>query len=101
MNTGLGKPIQGQTSSELRHDGQHHRKNPGTGGYEGLKSGAQGKTVDPHLPEFAGQRAQDKDEAVIGRSDVPSAEERVPETSETVAAESATSDSRNNVGTKR
>ena len=27
--TGLGKPLQGQTSVEQRHEGQHHRKNPG------------------------------------------------------------------------
>ena len=26
--TGLGKPLQGETSVEQRHEGQHHRKNP-------------------------------------------------------------------------
>ena len=34
MHTGLGHPGQGQTSNELRHDGQHGRKKdtPGTEG---------------------------------------------------------------------
>lgn len=81
VNTGLGKPVQGQTSNELRHDTQR------TGGLDGLKSGAQGKTVDAHDPLHADQRALDKDEAVVGRSDVPSAEERIPESSESVSAE--------------
>ncbi len=31
MYSGLGKPIQGQTSAELMHDGYHHRKRPETG----------------------------------------------------------------------
>ncbi|KAH9836013.1 hypothetical protein Tdes44962_MAKER01932 [Teratosphaeria destructans] len=87
VNTGLGKPIQGQTSSELHHDGQHHRKNPGTS-LDGRKSGATGKTVDPHDPQFANQRALDKDEAVIGRGNVggPAAEEREPVSAEQVAS---------------
>ncbi|KAJ5124137.1 uncharacterized protein N7515_007962 [Penicillium bovifimosum] len=29
LNRGIGKPMQGQTSTEMRHDGQHGRKNPG------------------------------------------------------------------------
>ena len=29
VHTGLGHPGSGQTSSELRHDGEHHRKNAG------------------------------------------------------------------------
>lgn len=88
VNKGMGKPIQGQTSSELHHDGQHHNKNPGTG-LDGIKSGAQGKTVDAHDPMHADQRAIDKDEAVIGRGNVggPAAEERIPESANTVASE--------------
>ncbi|KAK4550459.1 hypothetical protein LTR36_000038 [Oleoguttula mirabilis] len=88
VNTGMGKPIQGQTSSELRHDGQSHNKNPGSG-LDGLKSGAQGKTVDEHLPENAHLRAADNDDAVIGRGTVGGApaQERVPESANTVARE--------------
>ncbi|KAI7406399.1 hypothetical protein KC332_g8196 [Hortaea werneckii] len=87
VNTGLGKPMQGQTNTEIRHDGQHHRKAAGGGGFDGLKSGAHGGTVDPHDPAFASQRVLDKDEAVVGRGGALSAEERLPEGSETVAQE--------------
>ncbi|KAJ5555021.1 hypothetical protein N7535_007464 [Penicillium sp. DV-2018c] len=31
LNRGMGKPMQGQSSTELRHDGQHGRKKQGTG----------------------------------------------------------------------
>ncbi|KAL9054536.1 MAG: hypothetical protein Q9162_004092 [Coniocarpon cinnabarinum] len=31
MNTGLGKPMQGETSAEKHHDGQAHRKHQGQG----------------------------------------------------------------------
>lgn len=78
MHTGLGHPGQGQSSSELRHDGG---KSGGTGGLDGLASGAKNTSVDPHLPEHANQRAEDKEEAVIGRGNIggPAAEERLPE----------------------
>lgn len=79
VHQGLGQPIQGQSSAELHHDGQSHRKNPGQGGVEGLKTAVQSKTVDARLPENAAQRNLESD--VIGgtRSDVPSAEDRVPD----------------------
>ncbi|EME47655.1 hypothetical protein DOTSEDRAFT_21419 [Dothistroma septosporum NZE10] len=81
VHTGLGKPISGQTSQEL-HDGSKQRE----GGTEGLKTTSQ-STINPHDPVHAGQRALDKDEAVIGRGDVPPAQERLPESAERVAAE--------------
>lgn len=89
VNAGLGKPIQGQTSKELHHDGQAGRKNPGMGGAEGVGGSASQTTIDPHAPEAAGQRALDKDEAVIGRGNVggPAAEDRLNEPAETVAQE--------------
>lgn len=31
LDTGLGKPMQGQTSTEIRHEGHHHRRNDGSG----------------------------------------------------------------------
>ncbi|EFQ98869.1 hypothetical protein MGYG_01884 [Nannizzia gypsea CBS 118893] len=31
VNKGMGKPMQGQTQTEIRHEGEHHRKNPGSG----------------------------------------------------------------------
>ncbi|KAL1296729.1 hypothetical protein AAFC00_000199 [Neodothiora populina] len=44
VHSGLGQPIQGQSSSELHHDGQSTRKNPGAGGAEGR--GGQAPTGD-------------------------------------------------------
>ncbi|VDC07421.1 unnamed protein product [Peniophora sp. CBMAI 1063] len=43
VHTGIGKPLGGETSSELHHNGQHHRKKQG-GGVEqfGVQAGAQG-----------------------------------------------------------
>ncbi|EMC92209.1 hypothetical protein BAUCODRAFT_27538 [Baudoinia panamericana UAMH 10762] len=90
VHTGIGKPIQGQSSKELHHDGQSGRKGQSGGGLEGLASGVEGsKTVDAHDPQFAGQRAMDKDEAVIGRGNVggAAAQDREPESATTVATE--------------
>ncbi|PPJ57012.1 hypothetical protein CBER1_00580 [Cercospora berteroae] len=81
VHQGLGKPVQGQTSKEL-HDGTHTRA-----GVEGVGGSANQTTVDPHDPQHISQRALDKDEAVVGRGEKASAEDRVPENAETVAAE--------------
>ena len=34
VNDSIGHPVQGQTSNEVRHDGQKHRKKHGVGGAE-------------------------------------------------------------------
>ncbi|CAK3806070.1 Hypothetical predicted protein [Lecanosticta acicola] len=86
VHTGLGHPGAGQTSAELRHDGQHHRKNPGSG-LDGRLGGANQSDINPHDPAFADQRALNDDNAQIGRGDVPPAEERLPEGAQTVASE--------------
>jgi hypothetical protein len=85
VHTGLGKPAQGMTSNELHHDGG--KKPDGMGGPEGVGGSARQATVDPHAPEMAGQRALDKDEAVIGRGGAADAQDRLNETAETVAKE--------------
>jgi hypothetical protein len=79
VHKGLGQPVQGQSSAELRHDGQSHNKNPGPGGVDGLKTAVQGKTVDARLPENAPQRNLESDVVGGTRSDIPSAEDRVPD----------------------
>ena len=46
VHTGLGHPGVGQTSAEIRHDGEKSRKNPGRG-LQGAGSGTQElQTVD-------------------------------------------------------
>ncbi|GAB7359869.1 hypothetical protein MBLNU230_g7397t1 [Neophaeotheca triangularis] len=83
VNTGMGKPMQGQTSQEL-HDNSSDKQ----GGVEGRGGQAQAANlVDPHDPAFASQRALNKDDAKVGRSDIPAAEERIPEGAQTVAQE--------------
>ncbi len=66
VHAGLGKPAQGMSSKELRHDGLPKRERPGQGlvgvGAEGVVSG--GKPVDER--EVPGQRALDREEARPG-----------------------------------
>lgn len=65
MHSGLGKPAQGQTSNELRHDGAHTSTKQG-GGLAGV--GASGVPSSNHMvdtdtqPE---QRGLDKEEGVF------------------------------------
>jgi hypothetical protein len=77
--------MQGMTSQEVHRDGGE--RSAGKGGAEGVGGSAGQSTVDPHAPEMAGQRALDKDEAVIGRGGQPDAQDRLNETAETVAKE--------------
>lgn len=81
VHQGLGKPVEGQSSKELR-DGTHT-----SGGVEAVGGRANQATVDPHDPQHISQRALDKDDAVVGRGDKASAQDRVPESAETVASE--------------
>ncbi|KAB2569237.1 uncharacterized protein LTHEOB_5268 [Lasiodiplodia theobromae] len=89
--TGLGHPGQGQTSTELRHDGSHGRAKQGTGlvGVGADTVTNKGSAVDAHDPGYASQRALDKDVETGARGTVggPPAEERLPEGAETVASE--------------
>lgn len=83
VSTGLGHPGAGQTSRELRHDGG---KSQGSG-LEGVGATVNQSSINPHDPVHANQRALDNDDAVVGRSDVPGAHERLPENAEQVASE--------------
>jgi hypothetical protein len=89
VHTGLGHPGSGQSSKEIRHDGEQGRKNPGKS-LEGVGAATREfKTVDESDPDMKHHRALDNDEAEVGRGTVGGApaEERIPETAETVAAE--------------
>lgn len=86
VHQGLGKPVQGQSSKELHHDGEQSRNSDGKG-LQGVGATAtEHKTVDHRQPEHAHHRGIDKEEAVGGRSDITGATERVPEGAETVAS---------------
>ncbi|KAH7128445.1 hypothetical protein B0J11DRAFT_271233 [Dendryphion nanum] len=90
VHTGLGHPGQGQTSSELQHDGQHHRKKQGLG-LAGLSNevGDGPTQLDPRAPDFANQRnLGDVPSGQRGNVGGSSAQEREPETAETLARES-------------
>lgn len=45
VNKGLGKPMTGQTSTEQRHGGEHHRKRQGAG-LEGVGANPEGTASD-------------------------------------------------------
>ncbi|MCJ1469109.1 hypothetical protein MMC07_007742 [Pseudocyphellaria aurata] len=51
VHTGLGKPLQGQTSTEVRHEGQHHRENPGGHGAGLVGTGASGAASTNQLAD--------------------------------------------------
>ncbi|KAF9887373.1 hypothetical protein FE257_010228 [Aspergillus nanangensis] len=77
VHTGLGHPGSGQTSTELRHDGQHGRKNPGVG-LEGVGASKENK-FERHIPE---QRGIERDQAQGGQrgnKGALAAQEREPE----------------------
>ncbi|KAI9721202.1 MAG: hypothetical protein M1812_002363 [Candelaria pacifica] len=66
VHTGLGKPVQGQSSQELRHDGQSGRKKQSAGLHGVGASGAAATAGQEDGRDLARQRALDKDEAVTG-----------------------------------
>ncbi|KAI9850931.1 MAG: hypothetical protein M1838_004817 [Thelocarpon superellum] len=87
VHQGLGQPVQGQTSNELRHDGQHtsSRQRLGTAGLGASDGGLQG--ADSRLD--GRQRALDKGDAAPGQGDthIVAAEDQIPVSAEEVAAE--------------
>ncbi|KAI9781577.1 MAG: hypothetical protein M1816_002250 [Peltula sp. TS41687] len=81
VHRGYGHPGQGQTSTELRHDGQHGRKSEPLGLAGVTSSTATNQAADPRIDQT--QRALDKDEAQPGRGD------KGAEAAEDIAPESA------------
>lgn len=87
VHQGLGHPGQGQSSAEIRHDGQSKRNNPGAS-LQGVGASTQEfKTVDHRDPKFKDHRGIDKEDKVTGRGEILSAEEREAESATTVAHE--------------
>jgi hypothetical protein len=88
VNQGLGKPLQGQTNTELRHDGQHGRTKQSSG-LEGVGASAQNRGIERQFPE---QRGLEKEEAVSSgtrgnKASRAGAEELDPESAETLDQE--------------
>ena len=81
VHKGLGMPAE-QSSKELRSG-----TNARGGGPEGVGGSASQATVNPHDPQHKSQRALDKDDAVTGRGEQTSAQDREPETATSVASE--------------
>lgn len=78
VHTGLGKPIAGQTSSELR-DGRHERS--GLTGLAGENDPIRERGQDIDFPKGT------KGVSGSNREDILGAEERLPESAEAVAHE--------------
>lgn len=95
VRTGLGHPGQGMTSQEIHHDGGKQGKGLVGVGASSLQTGGISnapKAADEHDPAFVNQRglkgeAQGQTAGTRGTIGGPAAEERLPETSETVASE--------------
>ncbi|KAH8699191.1 hypothetical protein BGW36DRAFT_358696 [Talaromyces proteolyticus] len=77
VDKGFGKPMDGQTSNELRHNGEHHRKHHGSG-YEGVGGTGHGQRGLERDWTHGGQR---------GDKGAPAAEDMLPESAETIARE--------------
>lgn len=86
VNAGFGKPMQGQTGNELRHDGAHNRKKQ-SAGLEGVGAFRPDRRIER---QFADQRGIEKEEAQSGargnKAD-RAAEDMNPEPAATVAKE--------------
>jgi hypothetical protein len=85
VHTGLGHPGSGQTSSELRHDGQSHRKHGG-GGLEGVGA-SRLPAYERDLPDQRGLEREQARGGQHGNKGTLGAEDIQPESAETLASE--------------
>ncbi|KAF7720169.1 Uncharacterized protein PECH_007403 [Penicillium ucsense] len=86
LHTGMGKPIGGQTSSELAHDGAHGRKKQGSG-LEGVGSSMDDRSIERDMPNQRGLEREQNVSGQRGNKADRSAADMRPESAETVAAE--------------
>ena len=87
VHTGLGHPGSGQTSTELRNEGQHTSKRDRTG-LDGMTSGGSGLRDDGSHTSRALETEKTDSGPTIGHNvSIEGAEEQVPVTAEEVAAE--------------
>ncbi|KAF2480924.1 hypothetical protein BDY17DRAFT_254649 [Neohortaea acidophila] len=83
VHTGLGHPGSGQSSTEIRHDGEKGRNNPGKS-VQGVGESTQNfETNDERDPQYK----DDVDERERGRGEKLGAEDREPVSAENLASE--------------
>ncbi|KAJ5746872.1 uncharacterized protein N7511_008568 [Penicillium nucicola] len=88
VHQGFGKPLQGQTNVELKHDGQHGRKKQAAG-LEGMGASNQDRGIERQFPD---QRGLEREEAGVSgtrgnKIARATAEEIEPESAETLSKE--------------
>ncbi|KAL1958429.1 hypothetical protein VTO42DRAFT_4530 [Malbranchea cinnamomea] len=96
VHKGMGKPVIGQTSAELRHEGQAHRKHPGTGleGVGASETGTRGvdaRRLESERDEDVALHAKRVDPSQKGPPNIQDkgvpAEAQQPTSAESVASE--------------
>lgn len=86
LHTGLGKPMGGQTSAELAHDGAHGRKKQSSG-LEGVGSSMDDRSIERQLPNQRGMEREQDFSGQRGNKADRSAANMRPEPAETLDAE--------------
>ncbi|KAJ5704288.1 hypothetical protein N7493_011426 [Penicillium malachiteum] len=86
VHTGFGKPLQGQTGTELAHDGEHGRKKQ-SAGLEGLGASMQNRGVERQFPNQRGIEKEEAQNGTRGNKADRAAQNMEPEGEETLDAE--------------
>lgn len=86
VDRGLGKPLQGQTNVEVRHDGAHGRKK-GTAGLEGVGASREDKGVERRFGDQRGYEKEQNRSGARGDKTDRAAEDMLPEPAETADTE--------------
>ncbi|KAJ9298108.1 hypothetical protein DTO271G3_3713 [Paecilomyces variotii] len=86
VHRGLGHPGVGETNNEIRHDGQHHRKRAGQG-LEGVGASRPNEPDERARPDQRGIEREEARGGQHGDKGALAAEDKQPESAETIAAE--------------
>ncbi|KAJ5725020.1 uncharacterized protein N7483_006377 [Penicillium malachiteum] len=86
VHTGFGKPLQGQTGTELAHDGEHGRQKQ-SAGLEGIGTSMQDRGVERQFPNQRGIEREEAQNGTRGNKADRAAENMEPEGAETLDAE--------------
>lgn len=86
VHTGFGKPLVGETSVELGHEGAHGRKKQ-RGGLEGVGTSIEDKSGERKFPDQRGYEREHHMAGLRGNKEDRSAADMRPEPAETLDAE--------------